>query len=1130
MNTKNKIVAGMAALALISGGAYIAYAAGLFTPDDQPIGYVGQPAVSNWIVSPGPATMYSIDYNSSSWSGNLHSYPLGTNGAITEIDNWTGGAAAMISAQHYNDRLIVSRNGTTNIPFRWASLSSAQKSALDPGTVATSATTSPVLDYIRGDISNEYPATLAYRPRTSVLGDIIHSTPVYCPASDCTEATVFVGANDGMLHAINAATGSERFAYVPSMLIPKLSSLKALPFVHSYFVDGRLALRKFGAQTILAGALGGGGKGLFGLDVSNAAPADEAAAQAKILWEVTNTSTGYGSLGNVTGAPTLITLKDGTKALIVGNGYNNTGTGTAILYVINPLTGAIIQAFDTGSGVLGTPNGLSSPLVWDSAGDGVIDTAYAGDINGNLWKFDLSSVSTSAPTPTLLLTTSPAQAITSQPAAMLKNKLAPSEGTMVMFVTGRMFNAADAIDTDTTTHYAYGIWDGAPTANAVLLSQTLTEETHAGPTSATSDDVRVRRATNNVPNWASGAANHKGWKTALPISGERLVGDGAFVTGQSTPVFVFMTTNPTKNNETSSPVGTKPYGENWWMQLNPLTGGDNGGAILFDLNNDRQFTALDQVSVTSGSPATTTAYSPVGIHMGGARRSQLIKLRTGTLDVYQANYDRNDMPVTVVTEDSENRGVAGGHFDMEIFTFSNLAASNTYTDLVITLGSGQSKTMCLSRTNRDLVAAEYDQMSSRGVLAPADRTPPETSFCNTGNGFTSSEKYMTKIDTGSNCSGGKKMTITCNEYTHTNVTNTKDQGTYAIRKHVHEYDDTYDVTGVNMLNASNTAYNFSPAILPTTDTTIPFKILVFNQYHNPAARLLIGAKNESPAPVYVSVKDYKNQASTTSATTLLANLPTYTRNTLGYLTFNLPVDAFTSKDWWEDNNGVRSGLIPTDHWCVDGVNTDGSMMNTNKNFNTSTKLHRGLIGVNGERLNGALTIQIIRDATPASALELNQNLGDVKYGWRVKQSEFEKYVLAEYSTYWHHPNEICYGETGWVKNPATDPNSNSTPVTNPPGADPHDGNFVTGTGGGFTVGTVLTVSTAPLLDGGTKTVTVKTVTSADGTVRTTTTTSTTGSGQGIRTGGASTDGGVNPGGVVTSTDVDKRVNWREFQR
>lgn len=985
--TKKSLLGAFSAAGLLAASYMLVYAATAFDPDTAPVGYVGQTAVTSHIVSSGDERIFGIDYSALDWSGNLHSYALSETGTVGDVDAWDDGAAHQIDLQGWDaGRRIVTMNGGSKIPFRWGSLSTSQKTALDSATASiVSATSSPILNYIRGDRSNEKPNGLKYRARSTVLGDIIHSTPVYCKASDCGSATVFVGANDGMLHAIDANDGDERFAYVPSMLIPKLPALLADPYVHKYYVDGRMDLRKFGSQTILAGALGGGGKGLFALDVTDAAPADESTAASKILWEISAATSGFANLGYVYGQPSLRTLPDGTHALIVGNGYNNSGNGHAVLYVINAASGAKIAEIDTGSGSTGSPNGLSSPTLVDADLDGKVDYAFAGDIDGNLWKFKLSD---NTVTPTPLFTTSPAQAITMAPGI----KAHPNGGFMVTFVTGRLFNSSDM--GDNATHYAYGIWDEAPVSNTTLLSQTLTEKAY----DTVSPSIRVRTATNNTPDWTAGG--HKGWKTALPIGGERMVGDGANVTGTA---FVFMSTNPTIN------PSAVPPGENWMMQLNAMTGGDNG-AIRFDLDASGKFDIGDQLS---------DGTIPVGRYMGGGVRSQLTPLSSSGMIVYQANFDRNTLPPIEEVE-GDGPGISGGHFDYDIYYFGAPKTTTAYTPTT----SSQTKVVC---------AKTSDVMAQLNKLA--------TSFCKTPT-FGAGYGYMTAFTTGTSCGGGKyNQSITCNTYTTSTTTTT---GDYANKKHYHEYDDVFDVTGVNMLNASEPAFNLSPNVIASATATTPeFKVLVMNQFLNPAAKLSVGGAPE------VSVKIYNDLASETNAATLLAGLPTYSRATVSTLLFNLPLDAFKSKDWWgtelpvagvdirSDGDGVlRAGLIPTQTGCVNKVNTDGSMVNSSG---------KGLLGPNGERFNGSLTIQIIKASTPASALEINHNNGDVRYGWRVKQSEFKNYVIAEYTAFWHHPNGKCYGQSGWVADAPEDNVSDATPKT--PAAnsgDPQDGIFAVG--------------------------------------------------------------------------------------
>lgn len=1040
-------------LPLLTGG--LALAAVLFDPDlvnsttkaIQPVGYVGSPTASGYALT-GSQDVYVIDYSSADWSGDLRAYAMSSSGALATADSWGNGAAYQIDNQNYDTgRYIVTMNGNAKIPFRWGNLSPAQKTALDAATAA-SATASPVLDYMRGQRSNEAPNGLGYRKRGSVLGDIIHSTPLHW--NDGTNRTVFVGANDGMLHAINATNGSERFAYIPSLLISKLPDLKVSPYSHRYFVDGQLTARKYAAytdsggtartaQSILVGGLGGGGKGLFALDVG-AIPTTEADAASKILWEITSASTGFANLGHTYGTPVLTTLPNGDAALIVANGYNNTGNGRSSLFVINPHTGVRIAEIDTGTGSVASPNGLSSPTVVDVDFNGRADYIYAGDLNGNLWKFDLSAApnALSATTPTQLFPTStatqtsPAQAITMAPGY----KDHPLGGRVITFATGKIFTAADELDT--ATHYAYGIWDrpAAYAANDTLLAQTLTEASYTGVTPA----IRVRTASSNVPDWTPGAGHHMGWKTPLATSspattGERVVGDGAYVTGS---VFLFMATNPT-----IAPTATPP-GANWWMQLNALTGGDNG-LVRFDLNADTRFTTTDQVS----------GVSPVGRFMGGGVRSQLTAFTTAGFDIYQANYDRNGDPPS--TTSTTERGVAGGHFDQDVYYG---------TDLLV---------------------------DSKGKIGST--------------------------------------------------------------KHLHEYDDIYDVTGVNMLDASSTIFDLGNAI-PSTSTQ--FKVIASNQYLSPAVNIHL---NGSPSYVYnldqgyVPMKNFITSA--TLDVTSNTQVPTYTRATVNSLAINMPVDAFTPKDWWGGALGlaadVRVGLHPTQTGCVTkGTSTDGGNM-----YQPITPPARVLAGgtvtatgngtlpsprTSGVRHNGALTIQVIKATTPNSAIEMSIP-GSPEYGWRVKSADYATYVLAQYTTFWHEKLiGACYGETGWTKTAATDTRACGTSdtattrkcatnVSSALGTDPKIGSF-----GAATAGT--TTSTVTNADGTTTTTVVVTVLNADGSYTRTTTITNSGGGSSTSTstsnlieiGGAVDASGTIGGGVTTPLEALGRVNWRELRR
>lgn len=1158
-------------MSLLVGGVVLAAVS--FDPDwintstnaTQPVGFVGAPSASGYVLTTSPQDLYTIDYSSADWSGDMHSRTLTTGGTLLLSDNWGNGAGFQINNQNYDTgRKIVTLNGSSGVPFRWSSLSSTQKAALD-STTSTSATTSPVLDFIRGDRTNEAPNGLNYRTRSveTVMGDIIHSTPLHW--DDGTNRTVFVGANDGMLHAINAGAqtaggGSERFAFIPSQLISKLPFLKAKPYTHRYYVDGQLAARTYLAYTeaggtarseksILVGGLGAGGRGLFALDIGNV-PTSESDAASKVLWELSNVTTGFANLGHTYSTPVLTKLPNGDAALIVGNGYNNIGNGHATLFVINPYTGAKIAELDTGSGSTTSPNGLSSPTIADVNLDGKADYVYAGDIDGNLWKFDLSDYSIAPlklfPTNTATQTT-PAQAITMAPGF----KDHPLGGRMVTFATGRIFETTDA--SNTATHYAYGIWDRptAYAANDTLLSQTLTEVSYTGVNPA----GRVRTATNNVPDWSVGAGHHMGWKTALPTGGERVVGDGAFV---SESIFLFMTTNPAVNTTASPP------GENWWMQLNALTGGSNG-VVRFDLNADNLFTSADQVN---------NGLSPVGQYMGGGVRSQLTAFTTSNFDIYLANYDKNGDPPGTSTSTSTTQGVAGGHFDVDIFYAANASIAGKASGSV-TFNYADVDT---EKTVSNLVITAKGETlysGSPGKLKPKDLDnfldgKSSTNYVMIKNfGDDRTVRILAKA-TGAAFNGTVTVSMTTTGsspgYTLTNLTG----GTDAValgdncvgtdckyEQHFHQYDDVFDVTGVNYLNPSSTTIDINKGI---TSLTQNFKVIVSNQYLNPAIKLHIGDSSYrfNVDSGYTPLKNYM-----VSSTLDVAKLQTYRRDPatvwpgsdtgdaalarpkyIGSLAINMPVDALTAKDWW-GNGDVRVGVHPTKYSCVwqAAGTTDGNMYQpvippTDHSVNNG----KGTNGYNsgttpatatGVRHNGALVIQIISAVTPNDALELSVP-DHPEYGWRVKSQYYGTYVLTEYATYWHHPNNLCYGSTGWTKTPGADNGSSSSTAKAAGSTDPKIGSF-----GVATPGT--TTTTVTNSDGSTTTTTVVVALNADGTYSVTTTvtntsgsvstssTSTTSSNS-IETGGAVNSNGAIGAGVTTPLEAMGRVNWRELRR
>ncbi len=305
-------------------------------------------------------------------------------------------------------------------------------------TVATGGAAGEALvNFLRGDRSNEEVTATTpdnakfYRYRKSVLGDIVSAQPQYVGApsryySDSGYSAfktlrasrtpvVYTAANDGMLHAFksdHASTtlkdgGTELWAYVPSFVLPRMYTLadKAYPDKHQYFVEGTPITgdicHKAPAstcadtewKTIVVGGLNAGGTGYYALDITDP-------TTPKLLWEFSDASMGY-----TFGKPQITKLESGQWVVLLSSGYNDcprgtgaqatcalngTGDGQGRLYVLDAGTGAQLTGspIATGVGSATDPSGLGQILA-QADSNNVTKRVYAGDLLGNLWRFQL---------------------------------------------------------------------------------------------------------------------------------------------------------------------------------------------------------------------------------------------------------------------------------------------------------------------------------------------------------------------------------------------------------------------------------------------------------------------------------------------------------------------------------------------------------------------------------------------------------------------------------------------------------------------------------------------------------------------------------------------------------------------
>lgn len=451
--------------------------------------------VASTSVSPDSSTLvFNASYEQGSWKGGLRA-----SRASDGAEAWTA------SLGDWSTRKVFTSEGGTGQTFPTAT----QRAVLNrPGdTFNYPVTGAKNADYLKGDTSLEGNEAPHLRRRTGLLGDIINSSPAYDPET----GTLYVGANDGMLHAFDASSGTELFGYIPNIINwGLLSTLSRGDYAHRYFVDGPISVSPrsltSASKNILVGSLGRGGKGLYALDVTN--PASMAASN--FMWERAETT---GNMGLVLSKPLLANVNNGTRtpAVVVGNGVNSTNE-RAVLIVLDVNTGTVIHEIDTGVGSALAPNGLSSATGVYGPDGRTLAYVYAGDMQGNVWKFDMTSATPSAWTATRLFTAHDADGKAQPISGGVAVGVHPTtRKRWVFFGTGRYLTAEDAQPGSTDVQSMYGFID----ESATRTRDDLTERT----VQVTQGNLRGFEQRAALP------ATSKGWYIDLPISGERIVQD-----------------------------------------------------------------------------------------------------------------------------------------------------------------------------------------------------------------------------------------------------------------------------------------------------------------------------------------------------------------------------------------------------------------------------------------------------------------------------------------------------------------------------------------------------------------------------------------------------------------------------
>jgi len=566
--------------------------------------------------------VYLPSYSPVTWTGTIKAYPLDAKTGIPAKTATWDAASVLPKAASRN---IFTWDGSGSTPFN-TGMSATLKNLVAPGV--PTATQDNLINYIRGDQTNE-GSTKAYRQRGSVLGDFIDSTPLlvkdlvnlgydnlpgapgyrdyYLTKAGRQTGLIVEGANDGMLHMFGTADGVETYAYVPKIELPNLATLAAQDYgsttnFHRDFVDGPQVETDAYIKTkrsatawanIVVGSFGGGAPGIYAHDVTNFSAMD---AQT-MLWEVDGGASGDPDLGYVMSKIPVGVVPEGSPLAatgsrwkaFVGNGAYS-ANGNAVLLVVDMETGHIdahIQLDSSGS------NGLMGVKILTDTDKQAV-AVYAGDLQGNLWRIDL----TGSGAPSVGFGGKPLfrafgsdhnpQPIVEAPAIYPR---VGGVGAMVLFGTGKLIDATDA--DSTTPQSFYSVWDPTPAG---------TNATAASPFAATilSGTVRSQLTEQVISSLGDGTygvtqnsvdfSTQLGWFMDLaPVSPTQRVIYSPLIVGQ----FVLVNTMAPGPTPVAQSCDQNPATSAYFL-LPAETGASYQTSPVWDVNDDGQFNDGDK--------------------------------------------------------------------------------------------------------------------------------------------------------------------------------------------------------------------------------------------------------------------------------------------------------------------------------------------------------------------------------------------------------------------------------------------------------------------------------------------------------------------------------------------------------
>ncbi|MBS0447317.1 MAG: pilus assembly protein PilY [Proteobacteria bacterium] len=679
-------------------------------------------AISAQSLTQGPGFVYQAQFDPASWGGDLLAYPVSAdaNGVVTLGDAaWQASLALAAKAGATSPagasrNIVVGKNRPSGLPvamnFAWDSLDTTTQAALLTPPYTPGASPDPVdtgqarVLYLRGDQSNEGQNGLKFRTRTNILGDIVNSGVFFmgAPSTAISDSTytafynnhlgrkhaLFVGANDGMLHAFDpdhgdggVAGGDELFAYIPSWVVPNLANLTSPNYVHQSYVDATPAVAEalVGSdwKTVLVGGTGGGGQGVYALDVSDPAAFDA----SKVLWEFTDADDR--DLGNVIGRAQILKFRTSASGAstvtykyfaVVASGVNNyvndghySMNGAPAIFLLDlakspseqwtqnvnyykiggsQIDGSPLLAKDTFRTASDQQSGMVGFTARPSI-DGAVAQLYAGDLQGNIWKIDftqatggtsdwmlskLSYFLDASLLPMPLYTAQDAsgnpQPITMEPAIIN----GPNRGIIVSFGTGKFVEVADLASTAQQSVYA------------IFDNNTATPDTTTSPSSAIKGRSRLQQGSYSVDEKSQGTLTVPSFTWGRPMVDD----DGNMTTERSGWYFDFTTSGERQISNFQIVAGKVEFGS----VIPPTNSCDNGSGNIYviDVVDGQGTSTVSDVGIP-GQPFLPETATMINFVDTGSTGSQISGSQYTTI---QQGAGGVSLPGTTVTNMSLN--------------------------------------------------------------------------------------------------------------------------------------------------------------------------------------------------------------------------------------------------------------------------------------------------------------------------------------------------------------------------------------------------------------------------------------------------------------------------------------------